>query len=302
MSISIAIPFFNAEKYLPDAIRSVFCQTFENWELILVDDGSTDRSLEIALSVKDPRVTVISDGQNKKLAARLNQIVNISKYSLLARMDADDMMHPGRLTIQHKILLENPEVDLTGSGLYSINNDCDLIGIRGSFCNKITHFDLLRREKSIVHPSILVRKSWCLRNPYDESLFLAEDAELWLRSSDRNDLNVCIIAEPLHIYREEQSVTFKKLIKSGMLERMLRKRYSDLFLNQVKFYLRSYFKTLVVILLNFIGCLGFLHKRRNSTNLSNAQREKYFSIVKSIRSFPVSGLDDWVNKNSVSNN
>ena len=146
MSISIAIPFFNAEKYLPDAIRSVFCQTFENWELILVDDGSTDRSLEIALSVKDPRVTVISDGQNKKLAARLNQIVNISKYSLLARMDADDMMHPGRLTIQHKILLENPEVDLTGSGLYSINNDCDLIGIRGSFCNKITHFDLLRRE------------------------------------------------------------------------------------------------------------------------------------------------------------
>jgi glycosyltransferase involved in cell wall biosynthesis len=59
MSLSIGIPFYNCEKFLPDAIRSIFAQTYQDWELILVDDGSTDRSLEIACSVDDPRVRVI---------------------------------------------------------------------------------------------------------------------------------------------------------------------------------------------------------------------------------------------------
>ena len=69
MKVSIAIPFYNAEKYLRDSIRSVFAQTHQDWELILMDDGSTDGSLAIAKSIKDPRVSVYSDGQNKKLAA-----------------------------------------------------------------------------------------------------------------------------------------------------------------------------------------------------------------------------------------
>jgi len=64
MSITIGMPFYNAEKYLADAIRSVFAQTYQDWELILMDDGSTDQSLEIAKSVDDPRVRVFSDGKN----------------------------------------------------------------------------------------------------------------------------------------------------------------------------------------------------------------------------------------------
>ncbi|MEK5752755.1 glycosyltransferase family 2 protein, partial [Acinetobacter variabilis] len=76
MYISIGIPFFNAEKYLEDAIKSVLAQTFQNWELILVDDGSIDRSLEIARSFNDPRIRIIADGHNRRLAYRLNQIIN----------------------------------------------------------------------------------------------------------------------------------------------------------------------------------------------------------------------------------
>src|SRR5690554_4188978 len=91
-SVSIGIPFFNAEAYLLDAIKSVFAQTHQNWELILLDDGSTDRSLEIARSIDDPRVRVYSDGQNKHLAARLNEIARLARYEYLARMDADDLM------------------------------------------------------------------------------------------------------------------------------------------------------------------------------------------------------------------
>ena len=80
MKITIAIPFYNAEEYLPDAIRSVFAQTFQDWELLLIDDGSTDASLAIANSVDDERVRVISDGKNKKLAARLNEVTQWAKY------------------------------------------------------------------------------------------------------------------------------------------------------------------------------------------------------------------------------
>ena len=91
MAITIGIPFYNAEAYLADAIRSVFAQTYEDWELILIDDGSTDNSLAIARSVDDPRVRVYSDGKNKKLASRLNELTQLATYEFIARMDADDV-------------------------------------------------------------------------------------------------------------------------------------------------------------------------------------------------------------------
>ena len=100
--ISIGIPFYNAEKYLKFAIQSVIAQSYQNWELILVDDGSSDNSLEIAqdFALKDARIRVICDGKNRKLPYRLNQLILESKGDFIARMDADDIMHPDRLLIQ----------------------------------------------------------------------------------------------------------------------------------------------------------------------------------------------------------
>ena len=79
MRITIRILFHNCEQTLADAIRSVFAQTFHNWALILVDDGSIDGSLEIARKVSDSRVCVISDGVNKGLPSRLNQIARLAR-------------------------------------------------------------------------------------------------------------------------------------------------------------------------------------------------------------------------------
>src|SRR3990172_8588478 len=92
--LTIGISFYNAERTLGDAIRSVFAQNICEWELILIDDGSKDRSLNIAKAIVDPRVRVISDGKRMTLAPRLNQIAALAKAPLLARMDADDFMHP----------------------------------------------------------------------------------------------------------------------------------------------------------------------------------------------------------------
>ena len=121
MKVSIAIPFYNAEKYLRDSIRSVFAQTHQDWELILMDDGSTDGSLAIAKSIKDSRVSVYSDGKNKKLAARLNEITKLAKYDIIARMDADDLMSPTRIEKQLNILKDNLNIEVAPTSLYIDN-------------------------------------------------------------------------------------------------------------------------------------------------------------------------------------
>src|SRR5699024_9933597 len=129
---SIGIPFYNAESYLEDAICSVLAQTYSYWELILVDDGSTDRSLEIAkqYAATDERIRVISDGKNKRLAARLNQIIIESKYEYIARMDADDLMSNDRLKLQLQVLEKNKKIDFVTTGCLTIGKDNELTGVR----------------------------------------------------------------------------------------------------------------------------------------------------------------------------
>src|SRR6201989_3102104 len=98
--ISIAMPFFNSCGTLALAIRSMLQQSFEDFELLLCDDGSSDGSLDIARGFKDPRVIVWSDGNRRRLAARLNECIDCSRGFYLARMDADDVAFPARLPLQ----------------------------------------------------------------------------------------------------------------------------------------------------------------------------------------------------------
>src|SRR5690606_10265590 len=152
--ISIGIPFYNAEKYLAFAIQSIIVQSYANWELILVDDGSSDNSLKIAqeFARKDIRIRVICDGENKKLPCRLNQIIQQSKGEFIARMDADDIMHPNRLEKQIKFLNENPNIDLVSGSLVSIDSHNNVMGTRG-----VQEITILQQSSSsfpIVHPSV----------------------------------------------------------------------------------------------------------------------------------------------------
>lgn len=218
--VSICIPFYNAESTLLDAVRSVFAQTHENWELILLDDGSTDRSLELAHSINDPRVRVYSDGVNRRLAARLNQATKLAKYDFIMRMDADDLMSPVRLEKQLQVLNCSPEIDLVSTGLCSLSNDNKIVGIRCVNSNHlITATKLLNGGSGIVHASLLGRREWFKRNPYKESMFKSEDTNLWVRSYSKNDLKVAFINEPLYYYREDNNVTREQLILAYAMRR-----------------------------------------------------------------------------------
>jgi glycosyltransferase involved in cell wall biosynthesis len=262
MPISIAIPFYNAEKYLADAIRAVFAQTYQDWELILVDDGSTDGSLEIAKSVQDPRVRVYSDGLNKKLATRLNEITQLANYDMIARMDADDLMSPTRLEKQVKILENNPQIDIVSTGVFSVSDDLELVGVRGANISEVDFKGLLFKKVGIVHAAVLGRTTWFKRNPYNSSLKIAQDYDLWLRTSKKNDLKACTISEPLYYYREAGNATVTKILAAYKNERGMYKKYAGKYYTQLM--VKSYIKSIAVLFLNKINKMTFLLNKRST--------------------------------------
>src|ERR1700722_13846695 len=112
--VSILMPFYNAGDGFRTALGSILAQTYEHWELLLCDDGSTDGSLALARSIQDKRVVVWTDGQRKGLAARLNECIDRARGQFMARMDADDVSYPERLQKQIEFLASHQEIDLVG--------------------------------------------------------------------------------------------------------------------------------------------------------------------------------------------
>lgn len=295
MPITIGIPFYNAEAYLADAIRSVFAQTYQDWELLLVDDGSTDRSLDIARSVNDPRVRVISDGENRRLPDRLNQITSEAKYDLIGRMDADDLISPARFEKQLKVLKKQPDIDLVTTGVCSITNDNIPVGVRcGSPDDPITGRRLLLGQCAIVHAAVLGRKYWFLRNPYDSSLPRAQDHELWLRAFSKNDFNCYVMGEPLYYYREEDNVTAKRLLSAYACHRYLYKEYGQLGFKRYELPLmtaKTHLKSLTVKFLSKFGRLDILLNRRNRAINEDTHMPDFTSEIEVVLNTKVSGLD-----------
>lgn len=265
--VTIGISFYNAEHFLLNAIKSVFAQTHQNWELILVDDGSSDRSLEIAKSIKDPRVRVYSDGQNKKLAFRLNQIRDLAQYDFIARMDADDLMATNRIEKQLKFLLDRPDLDLVTTGVCSISDDSEPYGIRlpGKSVG-LTPYMVLKGTHGIVHASIIGRREWFYRNPYDPEDGWAEDYKLWVRSIKRNDLSVGFLSEPLYFYREEGSASFSKMMAGNKIGRsVLLDTGVELIgsFKTLKLLARNLVKTTFIMLFATLGLTNYLVSRRS---------------------------------------
>src|SRR5579863_8480529 len=113
--VSVALPAFNAERTIGQAIRSILLQTHRNWRLLLADDGSTDNTIAIARAFADPRIEILPSTGREGLSRRLNACIDRAQGSYLARMDADDVSYPARFEKQIAFLLAQPSVDLVGS-------------------------------------------------------------------------------------------------------------------------------------------------------------------------------------------
>jgi len=209
--VSITSAFFNEGPVLLDMVKSVFAQTFTDWELILLDDGSTDNSLQLAQSIDDPRVRVFTNGRNLGTAKSLNKLTTLARGEYITRMDADDMCSPERIQKQLELFGENPDLDVVGTGMVCL--DANGFPLGRSLATP-EHADICKepyRRIMLYHPSAMAKKSWFEKNQYDESLRLglAEDFNLFLRSYKHSKFGN--VPEALLYYRLKQSWSFKRM-------------------------------------------------------------------------------------------
>lgn len=263
MSITVGIPFYNAASTLPGAIRSVFAQSRNDWELLLVDDGSTDGSLDIARSIRDPRVRVLADGRNRKLPYRLNQIAREARYDLVARMDADDLMFPHRLERQHGVF-DDPRIVLVAAGACRIDANNRLTTMLPE--NERRPFDpvqAIHKTYSLIHPTVMARREWLLAHPYDETLEYSEDYELWVRcalSGALDERSLHVIPETLLFFREAGESLLRKILLAERVDRSIVEKYGPEILGKdgTKRKIRTrWIRTQIIRILGAVGLLDF---------------------------------------------
>lgn len=182
MLVTVLLPVYNAEKYLREAIDSILCQTFKDFELLAINDGSTDSSSGILASYNDKRLRIINNVENKGLIYTLNRGIEEARGKYIARMDADDIAMPDRLDIQVKFLEQNPSIALVGGYAKVI----DEYGIEIGKLKPPWQYKAILEEifygSTFVHPSVMYNTN-IIRDlgGYSYDAPHAEDYELWLR-------------------------------------------------------------------------------------------------------------------------
>jgi len=280
--VTIGIPFFNADRYIDYAIKSVINQSYNNWELILTDDGSIDGSVTIAKKyLYDHRIRLITDGENKGLSFRLNQQIALANGKYFARMDADDIMHPERIQRQVEYLEANLNIDVIGSSAYSIDNNNNVCGLIKTNAFPNTIYDVFN-HKCFIHPSVMARLHWYKNNLYDLRETRVEDIGLWSRTIMKSSF--ANLSTPLLFYRNVGLPTLKKYLQS-MKE--LRKLYYNIFpkflsMLKWKLILKTHLKSFVYTMFCIIKKENVLIKRRNSY-IDDSETLKCIEILKGLK-------------------
>lgn len=189
-AVSVAMSVYNGERFLAPAIESVLAQTMGQFEFLILDDGSKDRSREIAESyaARDSRIKVISR-ENKGLVVSLNQLLETASAPLVARMDADDLCMPDRFERQVAFLDANPDHGVLGTRTSDIDENDNRFPLDTGE-HPLTHEEFLRHIETgqhlLAHPSVMYRRDVVLAaGGYHKAFRHCEDYDLWLRLANR---------------------------------------------------------------------------------------------------------------------
>jgi len=190
-SVDVLMTVFNGESHITDTLDSVISQTYPNWRLIVVDDGSTDSTPNILsdYALKDSRVLILK-GEHRGIAAAANIGLLHVRAPLLARMDADDIASPERLQIQREFMLKNPAVVAVGSYAGLIDSKNRRLGVRKVPTNPKEIKDTLRIRNCMCHPSTMIRTD-AIRSigGYRPKFHNSLDYDLWLRLSEIGEIS-----------------------------------------------------------------------------------------------------------------
>lgn len=178
--ISVILPVYNAEKYIKESIESILNQTYENFELIIINDGSTDDTEMIIKSFSDKRIRYYTNNKNEGLIYTLNRGLELSQGDFIARMDSDDICLPERFFKQINAFLEDNNLIVCGSQILKFGEN-----IKSSKSNYFLSNELIKYYMiyncPFAHPSVMLRKSVLLKFniKYNNEYLNAEDYKLW---------------------------------------------------------------------------------------------------------------------------
>lgn len=242
--VSIILPVYNAEAYIDKAIQSVLNQTFSDYELIIIDDGSIDKSIHLINNFKDPRIIFIKHTANQGLISTLNEGLQRAHGDYIARIDADDMWTDvDKLQKQITFLEQNTEYGVVGTWAYTIDENDKKIG---TIKNPTTDTQIRKWfliKNCLIHPSVLFRKDIALKSGSflsDEKY--VEDYGLWLRMGSFG--RFANIPEYLMSYRiHSKSITQSKneeQVKNAItLIKKHKRNYPHILLARVKWWLKK---------------------------------------------------------------
>jgi glycosyltransferase involved in cell wall biosynthesis len=214
--VSIILPAYNCEKYISESVSSILQQVYDKFELIIINDGSTDNTSSILASITDQRMRVLSNDGNKGLIYSLNRAIDESKGEYIARMDADDIAINDRIEKQVHWLLHHPDTAAVGSFINIIDENGKekhawKLDRDTSSSDEIRK--IMPKENCLAHPTIMIRADILKRYKYTESQKNIEDYDLWLRMLS-DGLVIEKIPQPLLLYREHTTSVTSKFLRN----------------------------------------------------------------------------------------
>jgi glycosyltransferase involved in cell wall biosynthesis len=184
--VSILTPCHNSAPYLEQCVRSVLDQEYQNWEHILLDDGSTDNSWEILQQLQklDPRLKVHRAPQNLGISKARNELIAMAQGSYIAFLDSDDEMYPDRLSLQVNYLQKHSQIDILGSNYLERTKQKFL----GRSRVKLEHDDIVRAFSymcPVPNPTLMAKARVMKDLPFNESFSSAEDLDFLIRAQQK---------------------------------------------------------------------------------------------------------------------
>jgi glycosyltransferase involved in cell wall biosynthesis len=183
-TVTVLMPVYNADRFVAQTLDSILAQTFRDFEFLIINDGSTDRSLEILedYARRDGRIRLVSR-PNTGYVAALNEGLALARGEFIARIDADDLADPRRLELQVARMRQEPQLVALGSNAYAMDEDGRMLG---DYAVPLTHEEIeanhLRGSSTIHHPAVMLRPEAVMRvGGYRRELMPCEDFDLWMR-------------------------------------------------------------------------------------------------------------------------
>lgn len=280
--ISVIMTAYNEEKYIGEAIESILNQTFSNFELIIVNDGSTDNTNEIVESFNDSRIIILNNDTNLGTAASANKALKVASGEYIARADADDIYHPDRFARQLEIFEKKPEINMCGSWIELLYQDGRKAIIQ--YRKEDEYFkSFILFGPHIAHATLMIKRSVIEKQKifYNENYLLAEDYEWYSRLFEH--VKVYNIQEVLMTYRiHKNGLTQKRKELFEAAGNVRRKMLAKLNVeySEKEFYIHqvlSGYKMTECITVEEV--LLWLDKLKRQNELMKIFQEPYFSEV-----------------------